>query len=139
MILGNELQSNKAAQKFLIDFYKQSDCKPPSKGDDPYLSYFTKSATVIMGSKEVNGEEEIAESRQNMWKNVTGRQHTVENVALVKGETLLINGIVEYELANGNSVRTPWAARAIFEDGTFQKMKFYQVYLDPTPLMAALS
>lgn len=52
----------------------------------------------------------------------------------------MLHGSVDYGLHNGKDVSVDWAAHAQFAevDGKL-KMRFYQVYLDSTPVAQAAS
>lgn len=50
----------------------------------------------------------------------------------------MIYGRVDYGLKNGKSLTVDWAAHATFEDKGKLQMKFYQVYLDMTPVVQAV-
>lgn len=124
---------------FLKAFYKASDVKPPASNADPYLSFFTPNATLVMGSATILGHEGITRMRQGMWTAVTTRHHVVNDVARLSDNELLLTGTVDYGLLNGKSLRTEWAGKAVFEDSLFTRMSFYQVYLDSAPMAKALS
>lgn len=126
---SKDLASNKQLQSFIQAFYKQSDTKPPSQ-NDPYVNYFTPQATLIMGSKEVNGHDQVEQLRQNMWSGVSLRHHVVSNVAAVTETELLLNGYVEYTMADGANLSKSWGAHMMLDLSTEYKIKFYQVYID---------
>ncbi|KAG7664327.1 uncharacterized protein J8A68_002146 [[Candida] subhashii] len=136
------LATNTKFQDFVVSFYKTSDTAPPSSPSvDPYLQFFTPEAPLTMASKRVVGHSEITELRKGMWTSVTKRHHVVENVASVDDETVLVNGYVDYRLINNKDITTEWAAIMKLtksEEGEY-KMKFYQVYLDPSVAAKALT
>lgn len=132
-----EVYLNNALMAFVQLFYKQSDCSPP-KETDPYIDFFTSSSILIMGSNKVQGHEEIGILRKNMWQKVTKRKHTVKNIAPISEASFLLSGYVEYTLINGKTLKTDWAAHMVFENTEFQKMGFYQVYLDSSQMINAL-
>lgn len=133
-----QLVDNKNLNVFLNAFYSESDVKPPVD-NDPYLSYLTSGAKLVMGSTVFEGISEIAQMRQNMWAKVTKRHHVVEKVALVNPKEVLLTGYVEYTLFNGKTLTSAFAGNAVFESDEFKKMSLYHVYLDTAPMAAALS
>ncbi|KAK6462783.1 hypothetical protein DFJ63DRAFT_175857 [Scheffersomyces coipomensis] len=139
-VYSKDLQENTNLHKFITDFYKNSDIKPPIT-NDPYLKFFTESLPVIiMASAKFEGTKAIEAMRQGMWKFVTHRHHVAQNVAtIVEGKTYLVNGFVEYTLLNGNKLSSDWAAYVKFAEGSELKMEEYQVYLDTAPMKAAIA
>ncbi|KAK6454895.1 uncharacterized protein RJT20DRAFT_53214 [Scheffersomyces xylosifermentans] len=134
-----DIAKNAELHRFITDFYKVSDVKPPAE-NDPYLDYFVESATVIMASNKFEGSNAIAGMRHGMWTYVTKRHHVALNVAtVVEDKDYLINGYVDYTLTNGKELRSEWAAFARFSSEDKSKMEFYQVYLDPTKMKEALT
>lgn len=135
------LASNEQFKQFIVDFYKASDNKPPSPPTaDPYLQFFTPECPLTMASKRVEGHNEITGLRQGMWTSVTKRHHVVQHVASVDDETVLINGYVDYTLINNKDITTEWAAiMKLAKSDEGYKMKFYQVYLDPSVAAKALA
>ncbi|CAH2353800.1 hypothetical protein CLIB1423_12S03202 [[Candida] railenensis] len=133
-----QLVDNENLNRFLNGFYRESDVKPPVE-NDPYLSYLTNEAKLVMGSTVFDGKAEIAQMRQNMWTKVTKRHHVVEKVAFVNPKEVLLTGYVEYTLFNGKTLTSAFAGNAVFENDDFKKMSLYHVYLDTAPMAAALS
>ncbi|ODV84022.1 hypothetical protein CANARDRAFT_9018 [[Candida] arabinofermentans NRRL YB-2248] len=130
--------------EFVNEFYKISDINAKEiPTSDPYCDFFTSDGTVKMISNVVKGSDAIAEMRKAMWANVTRRKHVVENFGFVSDLTYLINGTVEYDLVKGITLKTEWCGYMQFDKELFDKgelkMSYYQVYLDPTEMVAAIS
>lgn len=49
----------------------------------------------------------------------------------------MLFGTVDYELKNGKKLSSDWAGRMVFDEAG-EKMKFYQVWLDASPVVVAL-
>lgn len=114
---------------FLESFYRTSD---DESQHDAYVDSFTKDATLIMGPKTAKGSDEIRTLRHGLWTHVASRKHTPTKIFFGGDDELMLYGTVKYTLrANPEGqVEVPWAGRVVFgEEG---KMKFYQVYLDPS-------
>ncbi|RJE20741.1 hypothetical protein PHISCL_06936 [Aspergillus sclerotialis] len=121
---------------FLKSFYGISDTE--SRHED-YVDSFTPDATLIMGPKTAKGTDEIRTLRHGLWTHVSSRRHFPERVYFGGDDELMLYGTVKYVLKADleNEVTVPWAGRVVFEnqavspDGKL-RMKFYQVYLDPS-------
>ncbi|KAF7719872.1 Uncharacterized protein PECH_000936 [Penicillium ucsense] len=119
---------------FMEDFYRTSDTESLHA---QYVESFTNDATLIMGSKEAKGSEEILRLRHGLWTHVASRKHTPERIFFSGNKSIMLHGGVTYRLKADpdTDVYIPWAGRvefAPFEDGEPVKMQFYQVYLDPS-------
>jgi hypothetical protein len=74
-----------------------------------------------------------------MWAAISKRHHVVTKVYPSTSDSedeLMLFGTVDYELKNGKKLSSDWAGRMVFE-GTGEKMKFYQVWLDASPVVVA--
>ncbi|KAL3461510.1 hypothetical protein BJX64DRAFT_289304 [Aspergillus heterothallicus] len=119
---------------FLSSFYQTSDTEAQH---DAYVDYFTPDATLHMGPKTAVGAEEIRKLRLGLWTHVASRKHTPVKVFFGGEDEVMLYGIVRYVLrqGDGGEIEVPWAGRVVFDgfrEGGELKMKFYQVYLDPT-------
>ncbi|KAI9045686.1 uncharacterized protein KD926_006987 [Aspergillus affinis] len=118
---------------FLESFYATSDTE---SRHDAYVDSFAEDATLIMGPKVAKGSSEILSLRHGLWTHVASRKHFPERIFFGGAHELMLFGTVKYVLkAAGKEVEVPWAGRVVFDDrdGTEGlKMRFYQVYLDPT-------
>ncbi|KAB8068329.1 hypothetical protein BDV29DRAFT_199480 [Aspergillus leporis] len=117
---------------FLESFYATSDTESQH---DKYVESFTDDAILIMGSKVAKGSEEIRGLRHGLWTHVKARKHFPTRVYFGGERELMLYGTVRYVLKAdpGNEVEVPWAGRVVFGDEwKGLKMRFYQVYLDPT-------
>lgn len=73
-----------------------------------------------------------------MWAAVATRHHVVTKVYPSDTEDeLMLFGTVDYELKNGKKLSSDWAGRMVFDEAG-EKMKFYQVWLDASPVVVAL-
>lgn len=124
--------------KFFENFYATSD--NPSSHEE-YARAFTDNATLVMGTKTVEGYEKILELRKGMWAGViTTRLHTLKKIFPFgdSSNEVMLYGNVKYGLKNGKDVHVEWAGRALLEKANGKlKMHFYQVYLDSAPMTAA--
>jgi hypothetical protein len=75
-----------------------------------------------------------------MWAAVTSRHHVVTATypaSDASGEdAVMMFGTVDYTLTNGRSLTTEWSSRMVFDESG-EKLKFYQVYLDASPMIVA--
>jgi hypothetical protein len=70
-----------------------------------------------------------------MWTAVESRHHVVSKVYPAKNEDeLMLFGTVDYGLRSGRTVKSEWAGRMIFEG---EKLGFYQVWIDVSPVLVA--
>ncbi|PLB35681.1 uncharacterized protein BDW47DRAFT_109981 [Aspergillus candidus] len=125
-------ESTSAMTSFLESFYATSDTE---SAHDKYPSYFTDDATLIMGSKVAKGSQEILTLRHNLWTHVASRKHSPTKVFFGGPRELMLYGTARFVLradADKQEVEVPWAGRVVFGEGEELKMRFYQVYLDPT-------
>lgn len=115
---------------FLESFYKTSDTEFLH---EKYVQSFTEDATLIMGSKVANGSKEILNLRHGLWTHVKSRKHFPMRVYFGGDRELMLYGTVRYVLKADaeNEIEVPWAGRVVFDEKEV-KMRFYQVYLDPT-------
>ncbi|KAI9375726.1 hypothetical protein BJX61DRAFT_539597 [Aspergillus egyptiacus] len=124
-----------ALVSFMESFYAISDTESQH---DAYVDSFTPDATLIMGPKTAHGADEIRALRHGLWTHVASRKHFPERIYFGGDNELMLYGSVRYVLRRdpGNEVEVPWAGRVVFdvkeggEGGV--KMRFYQVYLDPS-------
>ncbi|PLB46760.1 hypothetical protein P170DRAFT_477630 [Aspergillus steynii IBT 23096] len=118
---------------FMQSFYATSDTE---SRHDAYVDSFTDDATLIMGSKIARGSSEVLPLRHGLWTHVASRKHFPERIFFGGANELMLFGTVKYVLKAdpSNEVEVPWAGRVVFDktEGEALKMKFYQVYLDPT-------
>ncbi|KAJ5083156.1 hypothetical protein N7456_012583 [Penicillium angulare] len=117
---------------FMNDFYNTSDNEALH---DRYVQSFTDSATLIMGPKEAQGTDAIRTLRHGLWTHVATRKHTPTRIFFSGVDEIMLYGGVNYRLKASpeNDVYVPWAGRVVFDLGQEGiKMKFYQVYLDPS-------
>ncbi|PYH43266.1 uncharacterized protein BP01DRAFT_358793 [Aspergillus saccharolyticus JOP 1030-1] len=126
--------ANAAAMiSFLESFYRLSDTE---SAHEQYVQSFTDDATLIMGSKVAKGKDEILPLRHGLWTHVASRNHTPERVYFGGDGELMLYGTVRYVLRNdpNKEVEVPWAGRVVFagEEEKDLRMRFYQVYLDPS-------
>ncbi|BCR84109.1 uncharacterized protein ACHE_11511A [Aspergillus chevalieri] len=126
-------QTTSRILSFLSAFYQTSDTE---SAHDRYVSSFTDDATLIMGSKKAVGRDEIRTLRHGLWTHVASRKHAPTKVFFGGEDEVMLYGTVQYVLradAEKNEVEVPWAGRVVFAiDGEEVRMKFYQVYLDPS-------
>ncbi|PWY95472.1 hypothetical protein BO94DRAFT_506423 [Aspergillus sclerotioniger CBS 115572] len=115
---------------FMENFYRISDAESQH---DQYVSNFTDDATLIMGSKVARGVDEILPLRHSLWTHVHSRKHTPERIYFGGERELMLYGTVKYVLRSDleNEIEVPWAGRVVFDEKV-EKMRFYQVYLDPS-------
>ena len=68
------------------------------------------------------------------------RKHKIHRLYAFSDKDIMLHGSVDYGLKNGKDVTVDWAAHSQFteEDGKL-KMRFYQVYLDSSPVAQAAS
>ncbi|KAL3478743.1 hypothetical protein BJX99DRAFT_99207 [Aspergillus californicus] len=129
---------------FLESFYQTSDTE---SAHEAYVKAFTPDATLKMGPKTAHGADEILTLRHGLWTHVASRKHAPTKVFFASGNELMLYGTVRYVLKKDleSEVEVEWAGRVVFEtdeegnlekgggkDGEGLKMKFYQVYLDPS-------
>ncbi|KAL4922707.1 hypothetical protein BDW62DRAFT_1701 [Aspergillus aurantiobrunneus] len=114
---------------FMKTFYSISDTESQH---DAYVDSFTKDATLIMGPKTAKGADEIRALRHGLWTHVASRKHAPTRIYFGGENELMLYGTVKYVLRADptGEVQIPWAGRVVFGDEG--KMKFYQVYLDPS-------
>ncbi|KAA8898628.1 hypothetical protein FN846DRAFT_205741 [Sphaerosporella brunnea] len=123
---------------FIKAFFLASD-----NGSDhaAYVENFTADATLKMGLKTAVGSEQIRALREGMWAAVTSRHHVVTTTYPAapgaEEDAIMMFGSVHYTLTNGRSLTTEWSSRMVF-DRSGEKLKFYQVYLDASPMIVAL-
>ncbi len=141
-----KLTENSQLNSWLERFYKASDTPPPSPPvADPYISYYTTSAVLKMGSTEANNHAEIGSLRQKMWSKIEKRHHVVHKVFFLsnpvtdelpenKKTNIYLEGTVEYALFDGKSTTIEWAGRMQFngEQMGNDKIELYKVYIDST-------
>lgn len=76
-----------------------------------------------------------------MWAAVSSRRHVVTalypSAAGADEDAVMMFGHVDYTLKTGRSLTTEWASRMVFDESG-EKLKFYQVYLDASPMIVAL-
>ena len=74
-----------------------------------------------------------------MWAAVSSRHHVVAGVYPSAGaeDEVMLYGHVDYTLKNGRDLTTEWSARMVF-DAAGEKMQFYQVWLDASPMIVAM-
>ncbi|KAA8644662.1 uncharacterized protein ATNIH1004_008868 [Aspergillus tanneri] len=115
---------------FMESFYATSDTESKH---DVYVDSFTPDGTLIMGSKVANGSSEILTLRQSLWTHVASRKHFLSRIYFGGPNELMLHGTVKYVLKADPSaeVEVPWAGRVVFDEKVL-KMRFYQVYFDPT-------
>lgn len=118
--------------KFFEAFYATSD-NPAESAHEEYANSLTKDATMVMGSKKVQGHDAILELRKGLWTGpVQKRKHHLKKIYPFgdNSNEMMIYGTVDYGLKNGKDVSVDWAGRALFSDeGGKLKMAMYQVYL----------
>ncbi|KAL4810735.1 hypothetical protein BDV18DRAFT_1378 [Aspergillus unguis] len=120
-----------AMVSFLESFYGISDTESQH---DAYVASFTPDATLIMGPKTAKGSDEIRTLRHGLWTHVQSRKHTPTKVFFGGEDELMLYGTVKYVLKSNPEGETevPWAGRVVFDFAEGVRMKFYQVYLDPS-------
>lgn len=133
--------TDEKVKEFVTAFFKASDTKPPAPPSvDPYTTYFSSSPVLKMGSlPESASIEDIAATRQKMWKGVASRHHVVKKVFVnnepgTKADEIILSGTVEYGLEDGKTNTVSWVSRMIFDEKEREEndnvvLKFYQVYL----------
>ncbi|KAL4911259.1 hypothetical protein BDW74DRAFT_172727 [Aspergillus multicolor] len=131
---SSALSPAKAADmiSFMESFYSISDTESQH---DAYVASFTPDATLIMGPKTAKGADEIRTLRHGLWTHVASRKHTPTKVFFGGEDELMLYGTVEYVLKNnpnGEPTEVQWAGRVVFDFGEGVRMRFYQVYLDPS-------
>ena len=118
--------------KFFEAFYATSD-NPAESAHEEYANSLTKNATMVMGSKKVQGHDAILELRKGLWTGpVQKRKHHLKKIFPFgdNSNEMMVYGTVDYGLKNGKDVSVDWAGRALFsEEGGKLKMATYQVYL----------
>ncbi|KAL4974426.1 hypothetical protein BDW66DRAFT_139804 [Aspergillus desertorum] len=116
---------------FLESFYGISDTESQH---DAYVASFTPDATLIMGPKTAKGADEIRALRHGLWTHVASRKHTPIKVFFGGEGELMLYGTVKYVLKSDpeGEVEVQWAGRVVFDLTEGLRMKFYQVYLDPS-------
>lgn len=76
-----------------------------------------------------------------MWAAVSSRHHVVTalypSVAGADEDAVMMFGHVDYTLKSGRSLTTEWSSRMVFDESG-EKLQFYQVYLDASPMIVAL-
>ncbi|KAJ5084626.1 hypothetical protein NUU61_009205 [Penicillium alfredii] len=116
------------------DFYRTSDTESLH---EKYVHSFTDDATLIMGPKQAQGASEILTLRHGLWTHVASRHHTPTRIFFGGNDEIMLYGGVNYRLKADpeKDVYVPWAGRVVFApktEGEGMKMRFYQVYLDPS-------
>ncbi|KAF2455912.1 hypothetical protein BDY21DRAFT_349065 [Lineolata rhizophorae] len=125
-----EIPIDPSYKRFFEDFYAISDTPD---AHDKYTTFFTPDATLIMGSKKVEGTSEILALRKSMWEKVASRRHMPLKVFPFgpNAQEVMLYGTVEYGLKDGRKAFVDWAARAhLTKVDQTVKMDYYQVYLD---------
>ncbi|KAL4965890.1 uncharacterized protein BDV14DRAFT_199661 [Aspergillus stella-maris] len=116
---------------FMEKFYSISDDETQH---DAYVDSFTDDATLIMGPKTAKGKDEILPLRHGLWTHVARRKHTPRKIFFGGEDELMLYGTVKYvlkkDVESGTETEVEWAGRVLFGEGG--KMRFYQVYLDPS-------
>ncbi|RAK99061.1 uncharacterized protein BO80DRAFT_436447 [Aspergillus ibericus CBS 121593] len=112
------------------NFYRLSD---DESQHEQYVASFTDDATLIMGSRVAKGADEILSLRHSLWTHVLRRTHSPERIYFGGDRELMLYGTVKYILRSdpGSEIQVPWAGRVVFDEKV-DKMRFYQVYLDPS-------
>lgn len=132
-------QNDKLA-KFITDFYAASDTRPPAEGagHDKYLDFFTEDANVHIRA-DAKGHKELIPFRQNMWKGISNRKHTIYQVCPfspkdAEQQEVMLRGEVQL-LKEGEAkpIATEWAGWALFAPNKIgndaYKMQDYRVYM----------
>ncbi|KAL4793600.1 hypothetical protein BDV19DRAFT_214509 [Aspergillus venezuelensis] len=116
---------------FMEKFYSISDDETQHEA---YVDSFTDDATLIMGPKTAKGKDEILPLRHGLWTHVARRKHTPTKIFFGGEDELMLYGTVRYvlkkDVESGTETEVEWAGRVVFGEG--EKMRFYQVYLDPS-------
>ena len=101
-----------------------------------FAAFLTEDATFRMGSAPpVHGRAAVEAFVRGFFGTIEGSRHT-DLRAVAAGDALFLEGTVDYCLPNGRSVAVPFLNRLRLEGGLAAE---YLVYLDPTPVMAALA
>ncbi|KAI5792826.1 hypothetical protein FPQ18DRAFT_408583 [Pyronema domesticum] len=122
---------------FIKQFFATSDT-PTAHAE--YVENFTQDATLKMGLRTAEGKEQIRTVREGMWAAVSSRHHVVTQTypsSSSEEDAVMMFGYVDYTLKNGKSLSTEWASRMVFDESG-EKMKFYQVWLDASPMIVAM-
>jgi len=117
-------------KQFFEIFYQTSDTPDDH---EKYARSFTKDATFILGSKNVEGYQGILEARKTMWASVASRLHNPQKIFPygANSDELMLYGTVLFTLKDGRKADVPWAAHAkLAKEQDGWKLAFYQVYLD---------
>ncbi|KAL2826836.1 hypothetical protein BDW59DRAFT_61231 [Aspergillus cavernicola] len=116
---------------FMESFYSISDTESQHSA---YVNSFTPDATLIMGPKTAHGADEILTLRNGLWTHVASRKHTPSRIYFGADNELMLHGVVRYVLKKspGEEVEVEWAGRVVFDMEGELRMRFYQVYLDPS-------
>ncbi|KAH6700645.1 hypothetical protein BKA61DRAFT_740901 [Leptodontidium sp. MPI-SDFR-AT-0119] len=130
--------------KALIDqFFLLLDSDSLDTGDRLAETIFMPDGTMVGPGGAAEGSEAIRRSRDEAWKLVKTRRHTVIRVYAHDAQSLdlLLLGHVKMELANGKDVAGDFTARItlVAEDASqTPKIKLYQVWADSAPMKKAL-
>ncbi|KAI5816934.1 hypothetical protein BZA77DRAFT_45873 [Pyronema omphalodes] len=124
---------------FIKQFFATSD-SPTAHAE--YVENFTQDATLKMGLRTAVGKEQIRIVREGMWAAVSSRHHVVAQTypsssSSSEEDSVMMFGHVDYTLKNGKSLTTEWASRMVFDE-TEEKLRFYQVWLDASPMIVAM-
>lgn len=116
--------------QFFERFYAISD-NPDTH--EEYAHSLTDDATMIMGTRTVEGYKDILALRHSLWSGpIQRRKHTLVKIFPFgdNSNEVMLYGSVRYGLKNGKEVSVDWAGHALLVDDKGQlKMAFYQVYL----------
>lgn len=101
-----------------------------------FASFLTPDVTFRMGSNPAVVGRDVAEAFvAGFFSTIEGSRHSdLREYAM--GDDLFLEGTVSYLLANGKEIAVPFLNRLRLVDGLAAE---YRIYLDPTPVMTALT
>ncbi|KAF8540336.1 hypothetical protein BDD12DRAFT_804582 [Trichophaea hybrida] len=124
---------------FIKSFFLTSDNPVDHAG---YVENFTADATLKVGLRTAVGKDRKATfTKISIWAVLMVLSAHLEIRALRESESeedsVMMFGHVDYTLKNGRSLTTEWSSRMVFDESR-EKMKFYQVWLDASPMIVAM-
>uniref|UniRef100_A0A8H7N0Z7 NTF2 domain-containing protein n=1 Tax=Bionectria ochroleuca TaxID=29856 RepID=A0A8H7N0Z7_BIOOC len=126
-------------------YYELSDSPQADAGETLASKVFSSDACVKSPQGSFTGSADIAASRENAWKVVESRKHTIDRAFFGQGESpeIVIIGSLFMTFRNGKSLDSPFATHLKLEvasASTSQPLiSFMEVYTDLSPAMKLLS
>lgn len=125
-------------------FYALADDKSSDAGPRMAREVFSKDAFMGAATGGFNGSEEISRSRDNAWKTVSSRRHSVFKVFVndAAGHELVVLGKLNQVMINGKELVLPFTGHLVVDAESHAagtpRLKHMQAYADTAPVVAAL-